>query len=111
LRPPEATERSRLSAARPHPQGIPDPMMNRLLAILYILFCFEVGVLLFVLPWVSLWNKNFFVGHYPWISTMAHNYFVRGAISGIGLADIWLAFFELWRFRKELGLVHRRLLG
>ena len=83
--------------------------MNRLLAILYILFCFEVGVLLFVFPWVSLWSKNFFVGHYPWVSSMARNYFVRGAISGVGLADIWLAFYEMWRFRRRLGLVHERL--
>lgn len=61
-----------------------------------------------VLPWVSLWSKNFFVGHYPWVSAIAMNYFVRGAVSGIGLADIWLAFYELWRLRRQLGLVHAR---
>lgn len=83
--------------------------MNRLLTILYIVLCFEMGVLLFVFPWVSLWNKNFLVGHYPWISSIARNYFVRGAVSGIGLADIWLAIYELWRFRRELGIVQQRL--
>lgn len=74
--------------------------MNRLLTILYIVFCFEIGVLLFVFPWISLWTKNYFVGHYPWFASIARNYFLRGAISGLGLADIWLALFEAWRFRR-----------
>jgi hypothetical protein len=81
-------------------------MMSRVITILYIVFCFEMGVFLFVLPWVSLWSKNFFVGHFPIVSALAMNYFVRGAISGIGLADVWLAFYELWRLRRRLGLVH-----
>jgi len=36
------------------------------------------------------------------------NYFVRGAVSGIGLADIGLAVYELWRFRRQVGLVQTR---
>jgi hypothetical protein len=79
--------------------------MNRLLTIVYIVFCFEIGVFLFVLPWVSFWTKNYFFGHYPFFASIARNYFLRGAISGLGLADLWLAFFELWRFRRELGFV------
>lgn len=84
-------------------------MMSRVLTITYIVFCFEIGVFLLVLPWISLWNKNFFVDHYPWISSFAKNYFVRGAVSGIGVADIILAVYELWRARQQLGLVHSRL--
>jgi len=82
--------------------------MTRLLTILYIIFCFAVGVFLFVFPWANLWGKNFFVGHYPLVASVARNYFVRGAISGIGLADVWLAVYELWRLRRELGLVQTR---
>ena len=83
--------------------------MSRLLTILYVVICFEMGVFLLVLPWVStLWSDNFFVRHYVWVSCLARNYFVRGSISGIGLADIWLAFYELWRSRRRLGLVHSR---
>jgi hypothetical protein len=79
--------------------------MNRALAILYIVFCFEMGVLLLVLPWLSLWHKNFFVENYLWVSALARDYYVRGAVSGIGLADIWLACLEVWRLRRELGLM------
>ena len=77
--------------------------MRRLLKIVYIVLCFEVGVFLFLLPWISFWTKNYFVGHYPFFAMIAHNYFLRGAVSGLGLADIWLAFFEIWRFRQRLG--------
>lgn len=82
--------------------------MNRLLTVIYILFCFDMGVLLVVLPWASPWSRNFFVGEYPWVSAIAMNYFVRGAVSGLGLADIWLAVYEFWRLRHQLGLVHPR---
>ena len=82
--------------------------MNRLVTIVYIVFCFEMGVFLFVFPWMSLWTRNYFVGHYPWFADLVHNYFLRGAVSGLGLADVWLAIFEAWRLRRELGLVKPR---
>jgi hypothetical protein len=82
--------------------------MIRLLRIVYIVFCFEVGVFLFVLPWISLWKRNYFVAHYSCFASMAQNYFLRGAVSGLGLADIWLAAFEAWRFRRELGFESSR---
>ncbi len=81
--------------------------MNRLATIIYIVFCFELGVFLFVFPWNGLWFRNYFVNHYPSIATITHNYFLRGAVSGLGLADVWLAFFEVWRFRFELGIARR----
>jgi len=82
--------------------------MSRAWTILYILFCFELGVFLLVLPWVSLWTHNYFVAEFPWFSALALNYFTRGAISGLGLADIWLAFYELWRLMRRFGPVRPR---
>ena len=83
-------------------------MLIRVLFFIYVLFCFEMGVFLFVLPWVSLWTKNYFVGQHPLVSAIAMNYFVRGAVSGLGLADIWLAVYEFWRLRRQLGLLRKR---
>jgi len=70
--------------------------MRRLLTIIYIIFCLELGIFLFVLPWASFWTQNYFIDHLPVLSVMAHNDFLRGAISGLGLADIWLAILEIW---------------
>jgi hypothetical protein len=71
--------------------------MRRLLTIIYIAFCSELGIFLFILPWASVWGKNYFTSHYPLLSGISHNYFLRGAVSGLGLADIWLAIYEIWR--------------
>ena len=83
-----------------------EPHMNRWLAILYVVICFEMGASLFLFPWVPLWGQNFFVGHYPWVYVLARNYYVRGGISGLGLIDVFLAFHEVWRLRRSIGLVH-----
>ena len=72
--------------------------MRRLLIIIYIVFCAELGIFLFILPWASFWGRNYFIDHYPLISGISRNYFLRGAVSGVGLADIWLAIYEIWRF-------------
>jgi hypothetical protein len=79
--------------------------MNRWLAILYVVICFEMGASLFLFPWVPLWSQNFFVGHYPWVYMVAQNYYIRGGISGLGLIDVFLAFHEVWRLRRLIGLV------
>ena len=76
--------------------------MRRLLSIIYIVFCLELGVFLFILPWASFWGKNYFVDHYPLISSISRNYFLRGAVSGLGLADIWLAVYEIQRFLHRI---------
>ena len=82
--------------------------MQRALVILYVLFCLELGVFLLVLPWVSIWTTNHFVLRYSWVASIVLNHFFRGAISGLGLADIWLAFHEFWRLREALGLTRTR---
>ena len=83
--------------------------MQRALVILYILFCFELGMFLVILPWVSIWSDNHFVLKYGWVAAIALNHYFRGAVSGLGLADIWLAFHEFWRLREALGLAHPRV--
>ena len=68
------------------------------------LLCLSLGLWLFVLPWMPVWEKNFFAAHYALVSSIVRNYFVRGAVSGLGLADILLAFYGLWRPRQKPGL-------
>lgn len=80
--------------------------MDRWKAVLYIIFCFEMGAFLFIFPWVSMWANNFFAGHYSWVFVLSRNYYVRGAVSGLGLVDVFLAFSEAWRLRHLIGLVH-----
>ncbi len=74
--------------------------MSRMHTLLYFLIYFSLGLWLFVLPWMPVWEKNFFVVHYALFSSIVRNDFVRGAVSGLGLVDIVLAFYGLWRPRR-----------
>jgi hypothetical protein len=76
-------------------------MLTRAVTVVYIVLCFAMGLLLLFVPWLSSWTANYFVHHYPWIGAAARNYYARGAVSGIGLADIGLGVYEAWRYRQQ----------
>jgi hypothetical protein len=81
--------------------------MNRLLAVAFILFCFEIGLFLVFVPWSQLWENNVLLGHSFHLRRVLLNNFVRGAVSGLGVVDLMLGFSELGRFWKSLRLVNR----
>jgi hypothetical protein len=80
--------------------------MNRLLAIAFILFCFEIGLFLVFVPWSNLWDHNLLLFYLPLRGVLLNN-FVRGAVSGLGLVDLCLGLGELNRFRKSFKIVSR----
>ena len=65
--------------------------LTRLIRVLAMLFLFEVGVVLLFLPWLSLWDQNFFLIHYPTLRPFLLNPSVRGVITGLGALDIVVA--------------------
>ena len=81
--------------------------MNRILAIAFILFCFEIGLFLMFAPWSTLWDHNFLLSFSPSLRAIVLNNFVRGAISGLGFVDCLLGLSELYRFVKSLRIFNR----
>jgi hypothetical protein len=81
--------------------------MNRLLAVAFILFCFEIGLFLVFVPWSQLWEHNVLLAYSFHMRGLLLNNFVRGAVSGLGLVDLALGLSELGRFWKSLRLVSR----
>ncbi|MPZ19275.1 MAG: hypothetical protein GEV06_15380 [Luteitalea sp.] len=67
-------------------------MLSRLMFVIYF---FEVGLLLILVPWSTFWERNFFVEHLSWLQQITHNYYVRGAVSGIGLVSLGAAVADL----------------
>jgi hypothetical protein len=63
----------------------------RVIRVLWMLLLFEVGVLLVCLPWVGLWDTNYFLVHYPVLRPYLLHPSVRGAITGLGALDIYVA--------------------
>src|SRR5271168_1884576 len=69
---------------------------QRVASVLFIVFCLELGLFLLIYPWTDSWAGNYFswigplrlqpVWHQLW-----NNSYVRGAVSGLGLLNIWVA--------------------
>jgi hypothetical protein len=81
--------------------------MNRLLAVAFILFCFEIGLFLVFVPWSGLWEHNVLLGYSFALQHLLLNNFVRGAVSGLGVVDLVLGLGELNRFWKSLKIINR----
>ena len=65
--------------------------MHRLRSILWLLILFELGVVLVFLPWLQVWESNFFLGEYPILRPILLHPSLRGLITGLGALDIVLA--------------------
>ena len=55
----------------------------------------EVGFLLVVIPWSAFWDRNYFAQAVPAVQVLITNNFVRGAISGLGVVNVYLGLAEL----------------
>src|SRR5690348_9944055 len=68
--------------------------------ILYILICLEAGMILLIVPWTHVWSNNGFFIRHLWMRSFAMHSFVRGAISGLGLVNLWMAIWEGVRYQE-----------
>ncbi len=75
---------------------------QRLSSVLFIIFCFELGLFLLIYPWTDGWGDNYFAWALPgavqttW-HTFWNNSYVRGGISGLGVVNLWIAILEVFR--------------
>ena len=74
---------------------------RRLMMVVLVLFCIELGMALVVLPWLSVWTENSLLQRVPEARTLLSNYFVRGAFTGLGLIDIWIGVWEAVHYRDH----------
>jgi len=83
-------------------------MSAKVTVIVYILICFEVGVLLAILPWTSYWQDNFFLYfltaklHTPALESFLQSGYVRGAVTGLGLLNIFAGLRDIFKFRESV---------
>jgi hypothetical protein len=68
-------------------------------ALLFVIFCFEVGVFLLVFPWLDAWDTNS-IGLFPGLHSVWENTYFRGALSGLGIVNIYISFLEVFRLRR-----------
>lgn len=70
------------------------------LALLYCMLCFELGVFLAVFPWLEFWDQNYFAGLFPAVQAVWPSAYFRGAVSGLGVVNIYISFVEIFRLRR-----------
>jgi hypothetical protein len=57
---------------------------------------FLIGVILVIAPWrVDAWDANLLLQPWPALRSLVLSPFVRGAVTGLGLVNVLLAFLEL----------------
>jgi len=75
---------------------------HKLGAVAASVFAFELGVFLLVFPWVTEWDLN--AAFLPlWVRELWTSPYFRGAVSGLGLLNIYISIVEVFRLRRFSG--------
>jgi hypothetical protein len=88
-------------------------MASRLTVVFYIILCLEAGVFLTLLPWVQWfgmgdWGNNYFLVYasrqtgLAGLQSAVASGWVRGAVTGLGLLNIFMGVWEMFHFRETV---------
>jgi hypothetical protein len=95
-------------------------MSAKLSVIFYIILCFEIGIFLTVLPWwpqgmwgISDWGNNYFLLYaarttgIQGLQSVVASGWVRGAVSGVGILNLGIAFWEMFNFKRTVSALQQ----
>lgn len=88
-------------------------MVAKLTIIFFIVLCLLAGFVLTIFPWISLgrigdWGDNYFLVYLaqkldmPTLQRAVSSGWVRGAITGLGILNLLLAFWEMANFKRSV---------
>ena len=77
-----------------------DIWIQRLKLGIDVVFFIELGMILVVIPWTPVWSQNSLLAGYPTLKMIADHGFVRGAISGLGLINIWIGISDAVHYKE-----------
>jgi len=99
-------------------------MSARLSVVFYIILCFEIGIFLTLAPWwpqgmwgFSDWGNNYFLLYaarktgYQGLQSVVASGWVRGAVTGVGLLNLGIAFWEIFNFKQTVRALQSQLLS
>jgi len=89
--------------AAPGPVPVEQPeyrWYHKVSAILLVTFCLEIGLFLLIFPWSEYWATNYFGSFLPDWSRVWSNAYFRGAVSGMGVANLYIGLVEIFRLRR-----------
>lgn len=96
-------------------------MSAKLSVIFYIILCLEIGIFLTVLPWwpqgmwgISDWGNNYFLLYaarktgIQGLQSVVASGWVRGAVSGVGILNLGIAFWEIFNFNRTVAALQQQ---
>jgi hypothetical protein len=85
-------------------EELPEPLASdwrrKLGVVLFVMVCFEVGLFLLIFPWMQFWRNNSIAGLAPWMHELWISPYFRGALSGLGVLNLYISIAEVVRFRR-----------
>jgi hypothetical protein len=86
---------------------------------LFIVLCLEAGIALTLLPWISFgsmsdWGSNYLLTSLvqmtgsPVLHDVISSGWVRGAVTALGLLNLFIAFWEIAHFNQSLEAINAR---
>ena len=73
---------------------------HKLAAVIFVAFCLEIGLFLVIFPWTEYWEVNYFAAIVPEWRRYWENLYVRGAVSGLGVVNLYISLVEVFRLRR-----------
>lgn len=73
---------------------------HKVWSVLLIAFCLEIGLFLLIFPWTETWDVNYFASSIARVREYWDNMYLRGAVSGLGLINLYISAAEAWRLRR-----------
>ena len=91
-------------------------MVERLTVVFFILLCFLLGLSLTLFPWLDFngmgdWGDNYLLAFVaekaglPILKSAVSSNWVRGAVSGLGILNLFIAFWELAHFKENVAML------
>ena len=77
---------------------------KRLWQALLIALALEIGLFLVLFPWSEAWDRNRAVVSFGFLRPLLLSYYLRGAVSGLGMINLWVAISqarELSKLRRQ----------
>jgi hypothetical protein len=73
---------------------------HKVSALIFIVFCLELGMFLVIFPWSDFWDRSFFAAIAPEWRMYWDNAYLRGAVSGLGIVNVYISLVEIFRLRR-----------
>jgi hypothetical protein len=94
-------------------------MVAKLTVVFFIILCLLLGLYLTLLPWVSIgiigdWGDNYLLAFVsekaglPMLRQTVSSGWIRGAVTGLGILNLLIAFWEIAHFKQSVQMLEGR---